>query len=178
MVVVRPLPSKLNGETLTWAPKGGLRKQADDSTLLNHHDILYRIGGYEPDRGVACAGHRAYYLTGPGVLLNQALIAYGLKFLTRMTPEGKRYTAVQPPYFMNKSAMSLVAQLEEYDEALYHVTGEGVSDSKYLIATSEQPICLYHANEDLQPNVCNRRKCSHPSSYVSQPNCRLHCPNP
>ena len=153
LVVVRPVPEKVNGETLTWAPKGGIRKRADDPTLLSHHDILYRIGGYEPDRGVACAGHRAYYLTGPGVLLNQALIAYGLKFLTRMTPEGKRYTAVQPPYFMNKSAMSLVAQLEEYDEALYHVTGEGISDSKYLIATSEQPICLFHANEDLQPKV-------------------------
>ena len=153
MVVVRPLPEKVNGETLTWAPKGGLRKKADDPSLLNHHDILYRIGGFEPERGVECAGHRAYYLTGPGVLLNQALIAYGLKFLTRMTPEGKQYKAIQPPYFMNKTAMSRVAQLEEYDEALYHVTGEGEADSKYLIATSEQPICCFHANEDIQAKV-------------------------
>lgn len=51
---------------------------------------------------------------------------------------------------MNKSAMSRVAQLEDYDEALYHVTGESTADSKYLIATSEQPICCFHANEDLQ----------------------------
>lgn len=30
--------------------------------LLNHHDLLWRIGGYEPDRGVAVAGHRGYFL--------------------------------------------------------------------------------------------------------------------
>jgi seryl-tRNA synthetase len=39
--------------------------------LLNHHDLLWRIGGYEPDRGSAVAGHRGYFLRDVGVLLNQ-----------------------------------------------------------------------------------------------------------
>lgn len=30
----------------------------DPAGLLNHHDLLWRIGGYEPERGVAVAGHR------------------------------------------------------------------------------------------------------------------------
>ena len=34
----------------------------DPVGLLNHHDLLWRIGGYEPDRGVAVAGHRGYFL--------------------------------------------------------------------------------------------------------------------
>ena len=34
----------------------------DPAGLLNHHDLLWRIGGYEPDRGVAVAGHRGYFL--------------------------------------------------------------------------------------------------------------------
>ncbi len=39
-----------------------------------------------------------------------------------------------------------MAQLSEFDEALYAVhTGEG--EKKYLIATSEQPICAYHKDE-------------------------------
>jgi hypothetical protein len=38
-----------------------------------------------------------------------------------------------------------VAQLEQFDEELYKVTGDG--EDKYLIATSEQPICGFHANE-------------------------------
>ncbi len=34
----------------------------DPTGLLNHHDLLWRIGGYEPERGVAVAGHRGYFL--------------------------------------------------------------------------------------------------------------------
>lgn len=30
----------------------------DPTGLLNHHDLLWRIGGYEPERGAAVAGHR------------------------------------------------------------------------------------------------------------------------
>jgi seryl-tRNA synthetase len=47
---------------------------------------------------------------------------------------------------MNKEAMAKVAQLSEFDEALYHVQGEK-DDEKYLIATSEQPICAFHSDE-------------------------------
>ena len=92
--------------------------------------------------GVAVAGHRAYFLKGVGLLLNQALINYGLTFL--MT---KDYTPLQPPFFMSKEAMAGVAQLSDFDEQLYKVTGEGTDSEKYLIATSEQPICAFHMNE-------------------------------
>ena len=110
-----------------------------------HHQLLWRIDGYEPERGSKVAGHRGYFLKGPGVLLNQALINYSLQYLTE-----KGFTPLQPPYFMNKDAMAGVAQLSDYDEALYHVKG-GSGEDKYLIATSEQPICAYHMNETLNP---------------------------
>lgn len=118
----------------------GNHLKRDGKGLLNHHDLLWRIGGYEPERGAAVAGHRAYFLKGPGVLLNQAFQAYGVAFL------GKRgYTPLQPPYFMHKSIMSGVAQLEQFDEELYKLGTDG--EDKYLIATSEQPICGYHKDE-------------------------------
>jgi seryl-tRNA synthetase len=41
--------------------------------------------------------------------------------------------------------MSGVAQLEQFDEELYKV-GDG-TDQKYLIATSEQPLCAFHKGE-------------------------------
>merc|ERR550539_2179880 len=49
--------------------------------------------------------------------------------------------------------MSLTAQLEEFDEALYKVTGgDGQEEKdKYLIATSEQPISAMHMGEWLTP---------------------------
>jgi seryl-tRNA synthetase len=115
----------------------------DPAGLLNHHDLLWRIGGYEPERGVGVAGHRAYFLRDVGVLLNQAFINYGIAFLRK-----KGYTCLQPPYFMKKSVMSGVAQLEQFDEELYKVSGDG--EDKYLIATSEQPICGYHMGEWLE----------------------------
>ena len=63
----------------------------DPAGLLNHHDLLWRIGGYEPERGVGVAGHRAYFLRDVGVLLNQAFINYGISFLRQ-----RQYTVVQP----------------------------------------------------------------------------------
>jgi len=99
------------------------------------------IDGYEPERGVSVAGHRGYFLKGVGLLLNQALINYGLTFLMN-----REYTPLQPPYFMNKEAMAGIAQLEDFDEQLYKVVA-GEDDEKYLIATSEQPICVFHRDE-------------------------------
>ena len=110
--------------------------------LLHHHELLAMIDGYEPERGVGVAGHRAYFLKGYGVLLNQALINYGLAFLLR-----RSYTPMQPPFFMNKEAMAGIAQLEDFDEQLYKVSGETAEEDKYLIATSEQPICAFHRGE-------------------------------
>ena len=45
--------------------------------------------------------------------------------------------------------MAKTAQLEEFDEALYSVAGEE-GESKYLIATSEQPISAFHSNEYME----------------------------
>lgn len=64
---------------------------------LHHHEVLEAIGGYDPKRGQKIAGHRGYFLRGPGVLLNNALINYGLNFLAK-----KGYDLVQPPYFMRQ----------------------------------------------------------------------------
>eukprot|EP01032_Pedospumella_encystans_P022856 gene22856-25885_t len=113
--------------------------------MLNHHDLLWRIGGYEPERGAQIAGHRGYFLKDAGVLLNQAFINYGIAFLRK-----RNYNVLQPPYMMKKDMMAGVAQLEQFDEELYKVSGGPDGEDKYLIATSEQPICGYHANEWLE----------------------------
>mmetsp|Transcript_2124 Transcript_2124/g.5260 ORF Transcript_2124/g.5260 Transcript_2124/m.5260 type:complete len:455 (+) Transcript_2124:99-1463(+) len=109
-----------------------------------HHAVLARIDGFDPVRGAKVAGHRGYYLKGPGVLLNQALINYGMHFLSK-----RGYTLVQPPFFMKKSIMGLTAELADFDDQLYKVsaTNEQGDEGAYLIATSEQPICAMHMGE-------------------------------
>jgi seryl-tRNA synthetase len=71
----------------------------DGKTLghLHHHEIMQCLDMVEFERGQRVAGHRGYYLKGMGVLLNQALINYGLQTLIN-----KGYTPCQPPFFMKK----------------------------------------------------------------------------
>ena len=98
-----------------WHPDGKFPEKRDD--VLSHHEVLYRIGGFEQDpRGVKVVGHRGYFLTNHGVRLNLALVQYGLDFLSQ-----KEYTPIQTPYFMNKDVMAKTAQLEDFDEQLYKV---------------------------------------------------------
>lgn len=138
--------SKDEAENAIVRTHGGQPRPAlpAEGEVLHHHELLHMIDGYESERGVKTAGHRAYFLKGPGLILNLALIQYGLEFL-----RSRGYTPVQPPFFMNKDVMAAVAQLDDFDEQLYKVIGEG-DDEKYLIATSEQPMCSLHRGEWLE----------------------------
>ncbi|KAF1809881.1 serine-tRNA ligase [Eremomyces bilateralis CBS 781.70] len=128
----------------TWAPEGFDKAQ---KPTYSHHDVLWRIGGYDPDRGTKLVGHRGYFLKDMGYWLNQALINYGMQFLYK-----KGYSPIQPPFFLNKDQMAKTAQLSQFDEELYKVIeGPDPDTDKYLIATSEQPISCMHSNEWLQP---------------------------
>jgi seryl-tRNA synthetase len=113
---------------------------------LHHHQLLFMIGGAAYEQGVTVAGHRGYFLTGPAVLLNQAIINFALTFAMK-----RGMTPLQPPYMMNKPIMAETAQLEQFDEELYKVTGDGTE--KYLIATSEQPISAFHRREWIEPST-------------------------
>ena len=137
-------------------------KELDDAISrkpgkLSHVDLVPMLGLADSAKGSDIAGNRGYFLTGDGVLLNMALISYGMAFLC---PRG--YIPMQTPFFMGKSAMAAVAQLAQFDDELYKVSGEG--EDKYLIATSEQPICAYHLNSWSDPKAL-------PKKYVGYSTC-------
>lgn len=72
----------------------------------------------------------------------------------------------RPSLFAFHLSAKQVAQLEQFDEELYKVTGDG--EDKYLIATSEQPICGFHANEWMEEKALPLRyagehECTTPS---------------
>ncbi|KAK8941051.1 hypothetical protein KSP39_PZI010756 [Platanthera zijinensis] len=113
-----------------------------EEKLLNHLDLGKKLGIVEFKRGAKVAGGRGYCLKGAGFLLNAALIRYGLAFLRK-----RNFLVIRTPYLMREDIMSRCAQLAQFDEELYKVTGEG----KYLIATSEQPLCAYHMDEVIDP---------------------------
>lgn len=116
--------------------------------------------------GAAVAGGRGYFLKGDGVLLNQALINFGLQFLRK-----RGFEVLQTPLFIKKETMAKCAQLADFDSELYKLPGdEEVGDDMYLIATSEQPLCTYHQGDHISPadlpiryagySTCFRREAS------------------
>ena len=84
----------------TWGTPSTIVADGSELGKLRHHEIMACLGILEMERGSRVAGHRGYYLKGLGVMLNQALINYGLAKLY----EGG-YTHCQPPYFMKKTIM-------------------------------------------------------------------------
>jgi seryl-tRNA synthetase len=121
-----------NGIHATWGEIPAL--QVDGKTLghLHHHEIMQILDMVEFERGQKIAGHRGYFLKGPGVLLNQALINYGISFLM-----SRQYTALQPPFFMKQSIMAETCQLSDFEDNLYKVIGHSQDEPLYLVATSE-----------------------------------------
>uniref|UniRef100_G3TIA7 Serine--tRNA ligase, cytoplasmic n=1 Tax=Loxodonta africana TaxID=9785 RepID=G3TIA7_LOXAF len=119
----------------------------------SHVDLVVMVDGFEGEKGAVVAGSRGYFLKGPLVFLEQALIQYALRTLA-----SRGYIPIYTPFFMRKEVMQEVAQLSQFDEELYKVIGKGSEksddnsyDEKYLIATSEQPIAALHRDEWLRP---------------------------
>ncbi|KAL2491889.1 Serine--tRNA ligase [Abeliophyllum distichum] len=126
--------------------------------LKNHVELVELLGIADTKKGTNVAGGRGFYLKGDGVRLNQALINFGLDFL-----EKRGYTPLQTPFFMRKDIMAKCAQLAQFDEELYKVTGEG--DDKYLIATAEQPLCAYHIDDWIHPSQLPLRYAGYSSCF-------------
>ncbi|KAJ0079512.1 hypothetical protein Patl1_22668 [Pistacia atlantica] len=126
--------------------------------LKNHVELVELLGIADLKKGADVAGGRGFYLKGDGVRLNLALINFGLDFL-----EKRGYTSLQTPFFMRKDIMAKCAQLAQFDEELYKVTGEG--DDKYLIATAEQPLCAYHIDDWIHPSELPIRYAGYSSCF-------------
>jgi len=98
----------------TWGEPKKIEIDGFTPGKLHHHEIMQILDIVDFERGQKVAGHRGYFLKGAGVLLNQALINYGLKFLVE-----REYTPIQPPFFLKKSIMEETCQLSDFEENLY-----------------------------------------------------------
>eukprot|EP00201_Polytomella_parva_P013922 CAMPEP_0175051398 /NCGR_PEP_ID=MMETSP0052_2-20121109/7774_1 /TAXON_ID=51329 ORGANISM="Polytomella parva, Strain SAG 63-3" /NCGR_SAMPLE_ID=MMETSP0052_2 /ASSEMBLY_ACC=CAM_ASM_000194 /LENGTH=445 /DNA_ID=CAMNT_0016315671 /DNA_START=44 /DNA_END=1381 /DNA_ORIENTATION=- len=128
-----------------------------EEKLHNHVDLIHLLDIVNLEAGQEVAGGRGYYLTNEGVLLNQALIQYAMHFAYK-----RNFKPVHTPFFMRQEIMAECAQLSQFDDELYKVTGEG--DDKYLIATSEQTLCAMHRKDwfekqDLPLRYCGFSTC-------------------
>lgn len=79
----------LNEVVREWGTKSDIVVTGEELGKLHHHEIMACLDILEMKQGANVAGHRGFYLKGIGVLLNQALINYGLATLVK-----KDYTPV------------------------------------------------------------------------------------
>jgi seryl-tRNA synthetase len=106
----------------------------------DHVELGESLGMIDIERGVKTSGSRFYYLTGPAVRLQFALLQYGLDFARQhgMWP-------MWTPALVRREAMFGTGFLPT-DEAQIYVTRD---DDLYLIGTAEVTLASYHAGEIL-----------------------------
>ena len=76
-------------------------------------------------------------------MLNQALIQFGLDFLSE-----KGYTMFQPPYMINRKSMEGAVILDDFEDVIYKVEDQDL----YLIGTSEHAMVSMYSDEILDGN--------------------------
>jgi seryl-tRNA synthetase len=106
----------------------------------DHVELGKLLGAIDTERGAKVAGARSYYLTGPGALLELALINYAIQQATKAG-----FIPVIPPVLVNPPAMEGTGFLGQAAENVYHIE----KDDVYLVGTSEVPLAAYHMDETL-----------------------------
>ena len=116
----------------------------------DHIDILTGLGMVDMERAAKVAGARFFFLKGDAVKLEHSIMQYALDFL-----RDKGYTAVEPPFMLNRAAYEGVVNLDDFGPVIYKVEGEDL----HLIATSEHPLVSMHKDEILDSSQLPIRYC-------------------
>jgi seryl-tRNA synthetase len=103
-----------------------------------HHVTLGASLGVDTEKAAEVSGSRFYYLKDDLVVLNIALLQYGIHFL-----RNAGYTVVWTPFMIKREVMEAASELADLDDQLYKIENEDL----FLIATSEQTLAALHRNE-------------------------------
>ena len=104
----------------------------------DHVELGKLLKAIDTERGVKVAGSRSYYLTGPGAMLEFALVNFAISSAVKAG-----FIPVIPPVLVNSSAMEGTGFLGQAAENVYHLK----EDDIYLVGTSEVPLAAYHMDE-------------------------------
>ena len=107
----------------------------------DHVELGKLLKAIDTERGAKVAGSRSYYLTGPGAMLEFALVNYAISSAVKAG-----FIPVIPPVLVNPAAMEGTGFLGQAAENVYHLE----EDDVYLVGTSEVPLAAYHMDEILE----------------------------
>jgi seryl-tRNA synthetase len=114
---------------------------AEGFTVRDHVEIGELLGAIDIERGAKVSGSRFYYLTGPGAMLELALVQLAMN-----TAQKNGFIPMIPPALVKPAAMEGTGFLGQAAENVYHLE----SDDLYLVGTAEVPLAAYHMDEILE----------------------------
>jgi seryl-tRNA synthetase len=114
----------------------------------DHVELGELLGAIDIARGAKVSGSRFYFLTGPGALLELALVNLAI----RQAVEAG-FIPMIPPALVKPEAMEGTGFLGEHSAEVYRLE----ADDLWLVGTSEVPLAAYHGNEVLEGAGLPRR---------------------
>jgi seryl-tRNA synthetase len=123
-------------------------KPSFDFEPLDHVALGERLGIFDGERAAKTSGSRFVFLTGPGVILELALVRFAVDFLV-----DRGFTPVVPPVLVRREAMYGTGFFPADEHEYYTVE----RDELYLAGTSEVPMASLHAGEILDRGSLPRR---------------------
>ncbi len=112
-----------------------------DFPVRDHLELGELLGAIDVTRGAKVSGSRFYYLTGPGALLELALVNLAMD-----QAQHNGFTPMIPPALVRPAAMDGTGFLGQAAENVYHLP----DDDMYLVGTAEVPLAAYHSDEILE----------------------------
>jgi seryl-tRNA synthetase len=116
--------------------------------VRDHLELGELLGAIDTVRAAKVSGARFGYLTGPGALLEFALVGFAMD---RLTAAG--FVPMVPPVLVRREAMFGTGFLPTDEQQIFRTA----DDDLYLAGTSEVPLVSYHADEILDPGTLPRR---------------------
>jgi seryl-tRNA synthetase len=120
---------------------------AEGISVRDHVEIGELLGAIDIERGAKVSGSRFYYLTGPGAMLELALVQLAMN-----TAQKNGFTPMIPPALVKPAAMEGTGFLGQAAENVYRLE----ADDMYLVGTAEVPLAAYHMDEILEGDLPRR----------------------
>ena len=115
-----------------------------DCPVRDHLELGELLGAIDTVRAAKVSGARFGYLTGPGALLEFALVRF---VMDRLTAAG--FVPMIPPVLVRREAMFGTGFLPTDEQQIFRTA----DDDLYLAGTSEVPLVSYHSDELLDPGA-------------------------
>ena len=112
-----------------------------DFPVRDHLDVGTILGAIDTERGAKVSGSRFAFLTGPGALLELALVNLAMSYAT-----ANGFTPMIAPALVRPEAMEGTGFLGAHAAEVYKLE----NDDLYLVGTSEVPLAAYHSGEVLE----------------------------